>query len=276
MTRSLRRLTGFAAFFLLLAPSASAQQQGPAIVPRPECNPSIHEGPSGRQSAGFRQVTPLLGLLPASYDWFSGLTQALGSFFQPGAIDPQFLGEKSGQTPGYDFSGPIGLKQNVSRLYAGFKGIGGQNVTDVPQLGVAGRQCPGDPFWVGFPRPGNVEFPPPFQAIHYDWDCFCRYDEQVACPTGVPPPLGIPLFRPGPNLHRVYGGIAGFISCHQCFGSHNIRKHDYLVGTKKGPHFGYPAMAGDTGYQECLRQSIESFSGSGPGGQPSGNQIYGL
>lgn len=258
---------------IVLSPvGASAQQQGPAIVPRSECEPSIHEGPSGRESAGFRRdVTPLLGLLPASYDWFAGVARAIGSFFQPQAIDPKFLGYLPNPQP-YFFS----RKGDVSRLYPGFKGIGGKDVTDVPKLGVPGRECPGDPYWVAFPRPGNVEIPPPYQLDHHDWDCFCRYDEKVACPTGAPPPLGMPLFRPGPNLHRVYGGTADFIECYKCFGEHNIRKHDYLIGTRKGPHFGYPSMAGDSGYRECLTQSVESFAGSGPGGTPRGKHLYGL
>ena len=245
-------------------------------MPRSLCDPSIREGPSGRQSAGFRNVNPALGLLPASYDWFGGVLRAIGSVVQPFAGDPTYLGYKSGQQVGYDFR-PIGFKQSVSRLFAGYKGIGGQNVTDTPRLGQPGGPCPGDPYWVGFPRAGNVEIPPPFQLLHDEWDCFCRYDEQVACPTGVPPPLGVPIFSFGPNLHIVYGGTAGFIPCNQCFGNHNIRKHDRFVGTGKGSHFGYPASFPlDTGYQECLRQSVESFAGSGPGGQPQVPNLYGL
>lgn len=260
------------------APAAAAEQRGPVIVSRSNCDPSIHEGlPDDRVSAGLRRdVTPLLGLLPASYEWFIGIARALGSRFQPGAIDPTYLGYQSGQRVGYDFLGPIGFKRDVSRLAPGAKGIGGKNVTDVPRLGVPGRQCPGDPYWVAFPRPGNVEIPPPYQFVHYDWDCYCRYDELVACPTGVPPPLGLPIDRPGLNLHEFYGGRAPFIPCHQCFGLHNIRKHDYLVGTKKGPHEGYSRMAWDSGYQECLRQSVESYAASGPGGQPQVPDLYGL
>ena len=257
------------------------QQQGPAVVPRPECQPSIKEGPSGRQSAGYQTVTPLLGQVSASYSWFGGILGGVGSFFQK--ADSGYLGQKSGQWAGFDFWGPIGFKRNVSRLYAGYKGIGGKNVTDTPQLGVPGRECPGDPFWVGFPRPGNVEIPPPYQIVHWDYDCFCRYDELVACPTGVPPPLGIPIRLSGPNVHEIYGGTADFIPCYQCWGTHNIRKHDYLVGIKQGPHYGYPALLpgnpvspNDPGYQECLRQSVESYAGSGPGGQPQVPHLYGL
>lgn len=275
LTRTLIVSGGVFVFLAGVSNIGRAQQQGPAIVPRPQCEPSIREGPSGRQSAGSKSVTPVLGLVPASYDWFGSVLGGIGSFFQ--SVDPGYLGYKSDQYVGFDFWGPIGFKRNVSRLYAGYKGIGGKNVTDIPQLGVPpGRECPGDPFWVAFPRPGNVEFPPPFQTLHYDWDCFCRYDEQVACPTGVPPPLGLPIYRPGSNLHRIYGGTADFISCSQCMGTRNVRKHDYLVGTKKGPHFGYPSMASDSGYQECLRQSVESYSASGPGGQPQVPNLYGL
>ncbi len=256
---------------------AAAAQRGPAVVSRPECNPSIREGLSGRQNAGLRQVTPLLGLVPASYAWFGGILRGIGSVFQPENVDPTSLGYRSDQRIGFDVFGAQGYKRNVSRTFSGAKGIGGKNVTDTPQLGVPGRQCPGDPFWVGFLRLGNVEIPPPYQFVHYNWDCFCRYDEMVACPTGLPPPVGIPVFTTGPNLHRVYGGIADYIPCYQCFGTQNIRKHDYLVGTQQGPHFGYPnSFPADTGYQECLRQSVESYAGSGPGGQPRGNQIYGL
>ncbi|TSC64356.1 MAG: hypothetical protein G01um1014106_168, partial [Parcubacteria group bacterium Gr01-1014_106] len=232
---------------------------------------SILEAPSGEQQAGFKRVQPLLGQVSASYSWFGNILGAIGSLVQPFSADPRYLGYKSGQQPGFDFFWGFtsqGYKPNVSRLYRGFKGIGGQNVTDVSQLGVVGRECPGDPFWVAFPRPSNVEIPPPYQTTHFDWDCFCRYDEQVACPTGFPPPLGVPIFTPGLNLHRSYGGTAGFISCSQCFGPHNIRKHDFYVGTKKGSHFGYPSMAGDSGYQECLRQSL--------GSPTDPQQIYGL
>lgn len=270
---------GLLAILVSASGTGQAQQQGPAVVPRPECQPSIKEGPSGRQSAGYQTVKPFLGLVPAEYSWFGSILGGIGSFFQQ--VDPKYLGYKSGQWVGFDFWGPIGFKRNVSRLYAGYKGIGGKNVTDVPQLGVPGRECPGDPFWVGFPRPGNVEFPPPFQTIHYDWDCFCRYDELVACPTGIPPPLGIPIYRPGPNLFL--GGVGNFIPCWQCFGTHNIRKHDYLVGTKQGPHYGYPGSLpanpvspADPGYRECLRQSITSGSVSDPEPAPIGDDIYGL
>lgn len=251
---------------------AQEGQRGPAIVSRDPCQPSIHEGFSGRQSAGFRRVEPFLGILPASYDWFGGILRAIGSAIQPFAADPTYLGQKSGQQP-FFFS----RRGGVSRTYAGYKGIGGRNVTDVPRLGQPGGPCPGDPFWVGFPRPGNIEFPPPFQTLHYGWDCFCRFDELIACPTGSPPPLGLPIDLNGPNLHRSFGGSADFIPCAQCFGLHNIRKHDRFVGTPQGPHRGYPnALASDPGYQECLRQSVESFAGSGPGGAPQVPHLYGF
>jgi len=266
--------------FALVFPFLAQAQQGPANVPRSLCDPSIHEGPSGRKSAGLRTVDPALGLLPASYDWFGGVLRALGSALQPLAGDPTYVGYKSGQLVGYDFR-PVGFKQSVSRLFSGFKGIGGKNVTDTPSLVTPGSriggQCPGDPYWVGFPRPGNVENPPPFQFVHYNWDCWCRYDELVACPTGQPPPQGIPIFIPGPNLHRTRGGRAGFIPCNQCFGDHNIRKHDVYVGRNQGPHFGYPnSYLSDTGYQECLRQSITSGARSEPYPFPIGDDIYGL
>ena len=291
MTKTCLQLLFVVILIILFTPLlVRAQQQGPANVPRSLCDPSIHEGPSGRQSAGFRNVNPVLGLLPASYDWVGGVLRALGSALQPLAGDPKYLGYKSGQQVGYDFR-PIGFKQSVSRLDPGYKRIGGKNVTDVPQLGRPERGCPGDPAWVKFPRPGNVEFPPPFQPPADSWDCFCRVgyngnldEERVACPTGVAPPLGLPIDRPGPNLHRVYGGRAGFIPCSQCFGIQNIRGHDPFVGRPQGPHFGYsttgfrnnPVSSNDPGYQECLRQSVESYAGSGPGGQPQVPDLYGL
>jgi hypothetical protein len=277
MLNRLLLLGGAVAIFITLPIRTLGQNQprGPAIVPRGQCNPSIHEG-SGSANAGLKpQVFPQLGLVPASYAWNIG--NAIGSIFQPGAIDPTYLGQKTDQLVGYDFAGQIGYKRGASRLYAGFKKIGGKDVTDTPRLGTPGGQCPEDPYWVAFPRPGNIENPPPFQTLHYTWDCFCRYDESVACPTGFPPPLGFPIFIPGPNLHRVYGGVADFIPCSTCFATYNIRKHDFFVGTKHPPHLGYPAsFADDTGYQECLRQSVESSAGSGPGGSPQVPHLYGL
>lgn len=265
---------------VLALPTAGAQPvRGPVIVSREPCDPSIREGIGERQPAGYRPVVfPEIGQVPASFVW--DLAVAIGSLFKGGATapDPTYLGYKSGQLP-FFFSrrGTLGPENEPDQFAPGFKGIGGRRVTDTPQLGVPGRRCPGDPYWVAFPRPGNIEIPPPFQVVRYEWDCFCRYDEEVACPTGQPPPQGNPIYLPGPNLHRVYGGVSQFIPCAQCFGIQNIRKHDYLVGENRGPHRGYPhQFPADPGYQECLRQSIESFSASGPGGGPRGPEIYGL
>lgn len=255
---------------LFLSPTSYGQQSGPVIIPRSRTDPSIHEGPSGQQSAGYKTVLPFLGLVPSSYSWFGNVLGAIGatmgSLYQPFTADPQYLGYKSGQQVGFDFWGAIGWKQNVSRLSTSAKGLGGRNITDTPGLGVIGD--PGGPFWVGYPRIGNIENPPRYQiANHHPYDCFCRYDEAVECPL------------PGPFWHTNWGGPwynLFPVPCATCFQG-RILKHDKFVGTNHGTHGGYPRdFPGDSGYQECLRQSIESYSGSGPGGQPRGGELYGL
>lgn len=238
---------------LASTPQGHAQQEGPVIIPRSPSDPSIHEGPSGRQSAGFRQVSPFLGLVPASYDWFGGIISAVGSLFR--IADPRYLGYQSGQFVGYDFLGPIGFNKEARP---------DTHVKDVPGLGQMCGNNPGDPFWVGFPRPGNIEFARPFQLFHHPWDCYCRCNERIACPVV------------GPYLHTSYGGLAPHVPCQVCFSS-NILKHDKFVGTDHGTFQGYPASdPTDSGYQECLRQSVESFAASGPGGPPQAPNIFGL
>lgn len=266
------RALGLAALLvipLLFVPSSDAQREGPVIVPRDPTSPSIHEGSSGIQNPGFRKdVEPFLGLLPASYDWFGGILRAIGSAIQPFAADPTYLGYKSGQQVGYDVFRLIGFKRAATRLYEDFKKIGGKNVTDIARLGTPGGKSPGDPYWVGYPRPGNVEFPPALQTGRHFFDCFCRADEEIDCP--------IPDH---PDWHVNWGGWARYrVNCVQCFGIERIRKHDYYVGTNHGSFPGYrrgdPA---DPGYQECLRQSVESFAASGPGGPVQGEpELYGL
>lgn len=266
MTKPLAALAALLLASPLLA-WASSHESGPIIVPRDRSDPSIHEPLAGPGTSGFKQVTPLLGRVPASYNWFAVLGEAIGSMFRQ--ADPAYLGFRGGIPQFSAF-------RVAERLYRGFKGLGGQNISDVAQLGTPGGNNPGDPFWVAFPRPGNTEIPPPFQTVHYEWDCFCRYDEKVACPTGAPPPVGRPIRLRGENLFHGYGGAADYIDCAQCFGLHNIRKHDKFVGTKKPNHRGYPKdYPTDSGYQECLRQSVESFAGTGAGGITIPN-IYGL
>lgn len=244
---------------------SSGQQQGPVIVPRPLSNPSIHEGPSGIQRAGYKQVFPTLGQVTAGYSLFGATLQAMGSLFQPFQASRFAPTYKGGQNPGFDFWGAIGFKRNVSRLDPGGKGIGGKNVTDVPQLGKVCGSNPGDPYWVAFPRPGHIENPVAYETLYDPWDCFCRCDEDIECPV------------PGPYRHSRFGGTnPNRVNCRTCFGDQRIRKHDKFVGTSKGSHPGYDLNRGDSGYQECLRQSIESYAGSGPGGGPTGKELYGL
>ncbi len=261
--------------FILFFTTTFAYAQGPVIVPRDRNDPSIHEGSAGQQNSGIKQVASFLGLMPASYNWFGGVGRAIASLVIKINLDPNYLGFKAGQRA-FQYSNT----NRSNRLFEGDKGLGGQNITDTAKLGQPGSKNPGDPYWVAFPRPGNVEIGPAFQTVHWNWDCFCRWDELVACPTGSPPPIGWPFYVAGTNLHEVYGGLKTTprIKCQDCFGEHNIRKHDYYVGIDQGPHDGYPKMASDTGYQECLRQSIESYAASGSGGQvqQEDDPIYGL
>lgn len=256
--------------FLMTTPLAHGQQRGPVIVPRNPADPSIHEGPSNVRSAGYKPlVYPLLGVLPASYDWTSGLARAIGSIFQPFRADPTYLGYKTGQYPGFDFWKGVGTSFNrtLSRLFPGAKGIG-RDITDVPRLGTVCGDNPGDPYWVGYPRLGNFEFPPPYQLPSHQFDCFCRCDEEIDCPDG-----------PYKNAKRFGGKYDGRVNCRTCFDAigqgNRIVKHDKFVGKSKGSHQGYDKDRADPGYQECLRQSIESYAQSGPGRQPQAPN-YGL
>ncbi len=271
---ALRSITTVVLVAATAFPAHAQQQRGPVIVPRNPADPSIHEGPSNVRSPGYKPVVyPLLGVLPASYDWTSGLARAIGSIFQPFRADPTYLGFKTGQFPGFDFWKGVGtsFNRNLSRLFPGAKGIGGKNITDVPQLGEACGLNPGDPWWIGFPRLGNVETPPPFQEPFFEsnLDCFCRCNENIECPL------------PGPYWHPNWGGPEVnrnvYPTCQECFGTGQIRKHDRYVGTDHGTFPGYPrGDPMDSGYQECLRQSVESYARSGPGGQPQAPDLYGL
>lgn len=254
-----------------------AQQTGYKQINRPLSDPSIHEGASGEKSAGFKQnVDPSVGLLSASYIPFAGLGRAIGSLVQP----------YSKTSPASDHSS-IGFKYNFSqlffpmfsrtgrldRLFAGFKGIGGRNVTDVAKLGQPGGNNPGDPWWVAYPRPGNVENPPPAQLVHHPYDCFCRWDETINCPLPESPFWHVNFGAPFVPPHFTP------VKCQACFTPQRIRKHDKFVGTSKSGAFdGYPfSYPQDSGYLECLTQSIESYAASGPGGAVQGDpELYGL
>jgi len=244
---------------------------GPVIVPRSPSDPSIHESIVS-QSAGYKQdVFPQIAILPASYEWFSGLLKAIGSPVQQFMGDTNWLGMKTNQSPPPKSGGYQGVKENQGRLYAGYKNIGGKNITDTPMLGQVCGSNPGDPYWVAYWRPGNVEIPPPYQVWHNQFDCYCRCNEMIACP--------IPTYAGTMNWHRIGGGPAThYISCQMCFGmSAHIRKHDIYVGTSHGSFPGYPPnMPEDLGYQECLRQSTESYAASGPGGGPSDPTLFGM
>ncbi|MDA1169468.1 MAG: hypothetical protein O3A36_03965 [bacterium] len=252
---------------------------GPKLIPRDRTSPSIHEGASGERSAGVKtNVNPLIGQVPASYSPFQSFVGAIGSLVQPYNVD----------APVSD-STAIGFKYNnfsrmffplfsrsgrADRLYAGTKGLGGENITDVAALGQPGGKNPGDPYWVAYPRPGNVENPIPFQLIHHQYDCFCRWDETINCPLQTSPFWHVNFGAPfSPPIHLQP------VSCQACFGVHRIRKHDFYVGkSKSGAFDGYPfSYPTDTGYQECLRQSVESYAASGPGGAVQGEgELYGL
>jgi len=272
MSRALRGIPKFVSILSLtllvffLGTRAKAQQTGPVNVPRPLSDPSIHEGIIYKDAGYRKDVYPEIGILPASYDWFGGLMKAIGSQIKQFAADPTWLGYKSGQSN----SNP-NAKGNQGRLYAGYKGIGGKNVTDTAQLGTVCGQNPGDPYWVGYWRPGNIEFPPPYQIWHHQDDCYCRCGEMIPCP--------IPYYAGEQNWHRIGGGPATHhIACEVCFGYEaHIRKHDKYVGTDHGYFGGYPNSApNDEGYQECLRQSTESYAASGPGGSPSDPTLFGF
>lgn len=260
----------------LWSASIGVAQTGPKIISRDPSSPSINEGASGIRSAGFKtNVNPLIGNLPASYFPFHGLGTAIGSLVTPGGVfapsplNPTTYGFKPLTQFVSRFFPP--QKAGVNRLDPGFKGIGGKNVTDVGLPGIVGGTGPGDLYWVGYPRPGNVENPPPFQLLHDPNDCYCRWNQQIRCPL------------PGPFANEYFFGplapvpIFAFTPCQACFAG-QIVKHDYYVGLQDdGRTFtGYlvddPA---NSGYQECLRQSIESYAASGPGGTP-GNLDYGL
>lgn len=250
------------------AVSAQLQNQtGPVIIPRDRTSPSIHEGLTGRSSAGFKtNVNAYVGQLFASYIPFHGVGRAIGSLVTPFGIaapipsDPSSYGYKPTVQPISRFFD--GFKNGQNRLFAGTKGIGGKNVTDVGLPGVVGGTGPGDLYWVGFPRPANPQQanPPVFQQPAHAFDCFCRYNEQVFCPM------------PGPLLYIAYGGfMPGPVACQACFAGF-IVKHDFYVGTDHGTHWGYPtSFPADPGYRECLRQNQGDPSGGSPG-----NFHYGL
>lgn len=261
----------------LWSTSISVAQTGPVIIPRNPNDASINEGVTGRGSAGFKtNVNPLIGNLPASYFPFHGLGTAIGSLVMPGGVfapsplNPTTYGFKPlvQQVFPYKYS----EKGGASRLFAGTKGIGGKNVTDVGLPGIVGGSGPGDLYWVGFPRPANPQqLPPPvFQQPANSLDCFCRFNETVYCPVG------------GPLLYIAYGGTLFPLnlsphSCQACFGPGNIGfnaivKHDIYVGTDHGTHWGYPtSFPADPGYQQCLRENQGDPSGGAPG-----NLDYGL
>lgn len=253
-------------------------QTGAKIIPRDPTSASIHEGLSGTKSAGVKtNVEPFIGQVPASYSPFRSFTGAIGSLVQPYGIAAPTPADSSTVGFKYTFSQlffPLFSRTgNIDRLFTGEKGIGGRNVTDVARLGQPGGRNPGDPYWVAYPRPGNVENPPPFQLVHHPFDCFCRWDEIITCPLKTSPfwhinhgaPWFPPHFTPVP--------------CQVCFGVNRIRKHDFYVGqSRSGVFDGYPFSAPyDPGYQECLRQSVDSYAASGPGGAVNGEpELYGL
>jgi hypothetical protein len=207
-----------------------AQKTGAVIVPRDPNSASIHEGLSGITSGGYKQsVNPLIGNLPASYEPFHGLGKAIGSlvlpFFHaaPTPADPSAYGYKPATqavTP-YAFS----RTGQTNRLYPGYKAIGGKNITDVAFPGIPGDKGPGGLYWVGYPRPGNVEIPPVFQTVHDQLDCFCRWDEMIECPLPESPFWHVAFGAPfvPPHLSPV--------PCQVCFVGH-IVKHDFFCRRK--------------------------------------------
>src|SRR3989344_5799372 len=169
MTLILKRLLAI----LLLAGIwgvATYAQTGPKIIPRDRTSPSVREGLSGEKSAGVKtNIDPQIGQTPViNYSPFRSFP-AIGSLVDPFSVsaptpsDPSTVGFK--YTNSQLFFPLFSRTGRADRLYAGTKGIGGKNVTDVAMLGQPGGKNPGDPYWVAYPgpRPGNVEIPPPFQ-----------------------------------------------------------------------------------------------------------------
>ncbi len=260
---------------------ATYAQTGPKIIPRDTTSASIHEGLSGERSAGVKtDVNPGVGTVSASFSPFRSIRGAIGSLVAPfGAQAPvpsnpatvgfRYMFSQLFFSPTQTFS----LTNRIERLFDGTKGIGGKNVTDVARLGQPGGKNPGDPYWIAYPRPGNVENPVAFQTLHHQYDCFCRWDEQVYCPIQQSPFWNVRFGAPQVPPHFAP------VPCQVCFGVNRIRKHDFYVGqSKTAPFAGYPfSFPNDTGYQECLRQSVESYSASGPGGAVQGEgELYGL
>jgi len=246
--------------------SANTPPTGPVNVERDLKNPSIHEGITQKQVGYKQNVDPALGLLPASYSWFSEISRGLGSLLK--FSDPQWLGYKTGSN-----NYITGQKTAIEQFFEGMKKIGGKNVTDVPKLGEVCGKNPGDPYWVAYWRPGNIEIAQQNQVWHNQFDCYCRCGEMIDCP--IPDYVGYErwsVIGGGPSNQKVL--------CEECFGREaHIRKHDYYVGTDhSGSNFsGYPVSApSDPGYQECLRQSVESYAGSGPGGSPRDPTLFGI
>lgn len=226
-------------------------------VDRDWSDPSIREGPSGKRSAGYKEdVEPRYGNIPASYEWFGGMFPAIGSQFKPFEGDPLWAGWQNFYFTGYDF-----LRMEWHRG----SGHPDTSVTDTPSRGTPCGEDPGDAYWVGYWRVGNTEIPPPFQWFYHEYDCFCRCEEQVYCPIGQ-------------YQHEFYRGThTEPVSCQDCFGLDNIRKHDIYVGTHyPTAHYGYSRMSHDSGYQECLRQSPESYAASGRGGDPIDHDVHGI
>lgn len=256
---TIQNIVTFFAAFLFFAFIGYAE--GPAIVTRDPSDPSIHESPATGISAGVKQnVNSQIGKVSASYDW-TNFFAAIGSAVQPFTAKPTWAGLKTSPSRFYQ-----GLTEFASRYFAGEKKIGGKDITDVEQLGTVCGNNPGDPFWVGYPRIGNVEYPPAYQWAHNQYDCFCRCGEQIECPIGSKE-----------VRHYNHGGTnRNLVACEVCFAG-KILKHDKYVGTDHGSFPGYPtSLPNDPGYQECLRQSAESYSASGPGGTPSNPDIFGI
>lgn len=250
---------------------------GAVIVPRDPNSPSIHEGLSGIQSAGYKQgINPLIGNLSASYLPFHGVGKAIGSlvlpFFHPGPnpADPSSYGFK----PTVQTVFPYAYSQtgNTNRLDPGYKGIGGKNITDVGKPGQVCGTGPGDLYWVGYPRPANPQqLPPPVVQFPADPnDCACRCNEQIYCSVGFNQFI----------RYQEYGGWnPGPVACQVCYGPANlgynaIVKHDIYVGTDHGTHNGYlSSFPTDPGYRQCLRENQGYIQGGG--GNPI-NPDYGL
>lgn len=242
----------------------SGSAAGPVIINRDLVNPSIHEGTVTAKAGVKDNVNPTLGQVPASYDW-SNFFAAIGSAIQPFTANPSWMGQKSGSTNYYK-----GIQEFTSRYFAGVKGIGGKDVTDVASLGQICGDKPGDAYWVGIPREGslgNVENPPPYQWAKHQYDCFCRCNEKIECPIG---PLTLRHYNHGGTNNQL-------VDCQVCFAG-MITKHDKYVGTDHGSFPGYPvALPNDPGYLECLTQSPTSYAATGgpanPGSQDGGGPI---